>query len=239
MARKDGDLPTLTLDDLQPSPANPRKIGADALKGLGVSLTEFGDISGIVWNKRTRTLVAGHQRLVALRERWGDQLKLVVDGDRHALTCPAGQFSIRVVDWDEGFAHAAMLAANNEAIAGAWTDEVDALRAQIEAARPDLADSLLLFAIEQAAEEVVIYDGDEHEGGEVTGGPPDMELQPFEHYDYVLVLADNVQDWEWLVDRLGLERVNASPIAAKKKIGLGRAIRAGRLIALMRKEGAA
>jgi hypothetical protein len=62
---------------------------------------------------------------------------------------------------------------------------------------------------------------------------PEMELQPYEHYDYVIVLARNRQDWNWLCERLGLERVDASVIAGKKKIGLGRAIGASRLIDLL------
>src|SRR4029077_11052587 len=51
-----------------------------------------------------------------------------------------------------------------------------------------------------------------------------MELMPFEHYDYILILARNTADWEVLVEEFGLKKVNCSPIAGKVKVGLGRAI---------------
>jgi len=56
-----------SLADLRAASYNPREITQEALEGLGHSLEEFGDISGIVWNKRTGHLVAGHQRVEALR----------------------------------------------------------------------------------------------------------------------------------------------------------------------------
>jgi len=46
-----------TIDDLKADPKNPRKISPEALDGLRYSLGEFGDLSGLVWNKRTGTLV--------------------------------------------------------------------------------------------------------------------------------------------------------------------------------------
>ena len=51
----------MPLADLKPAPYNPRTISEEALKGLGVSLEEFGDISGFTWNKQTGHLVTGHQ----------------------------------------------------------------------------------------------------------------------------------------------------------------------------------
>lgn len=41
-------------------------ISAKALAGLKRSLEKFGDLSGLVWNKRIGHLVCGHQRLTAL-----------------------------------------------------------------------------------------------------------------------------------------------------------------------------
>ena len=40
-------------------PRNPRMITDKAARGLGFSLAEFGDLSGIVFNLRTQQLVAG------------------------------------------------------------------------------------------------------------------------------------------------------------------------------------
>jgi len=136
---------------------------------------------------------------------------------------------VRVVDWDDESAKLANVAANNPALAGDFTPDVAAILEDIEAATPDLFESLLLDAI----------DVPEQPSDGAVGKPPAadvderMELQPFEHYDYVLVLADNTEDWEWLCDKLKLKPVNASALTGKKQIGLGRAIPARRLIELL------
>jgi hypothetical protein len=61
-------------------------------------------------------------------------------------------------------------------------------------------------------------------------GPPEMLLRPYEHYDYVLVLARTSLDWNVLCDKLGLERVDASAVKGLGKIGLGRCIDAKRIL---------
>jgi hypothetical protein len=61
----------------------------------------------------------------------------------------------------------------------------------------------------------------------------DIELQPFEHYDFVLVLATNVKDWDALCERLSIKKVNGSAVG-KKRIGLGRCVNASRVLALLK-----
>jgi len=50
MAKK----PRLTLAQLRDAPYNPRTITAEALEGLKASMGRFGDLSGFVYNVRTR-----------------------------------------------------------------------------------------------------------------------------------------------------------------------------------------
>ena len=50
----------------RPNPANPRKIHPQDLEKLRKSLVKFGDLGGIVVNKRTGWLVSGHQRMTAI-----------------------------------------------------------------------------------------------------------------------------------------------------------------------------
>lgn len=83
------------LSDLKPAIYNPRTISEAAASGLRRSMDEFGDISGIVFNKRTGQLVAGHQRVSQLKATHGDLA--VKDG---AVVAPDGrQWPVRVVDW--------------------------------------------------------------------------------------------------------------------------------------------
>jgi hypothetical protein len=52
-----------------------------------------------------------------------------------------------------------------------------------------------------------------------------MALEPHEHYDYLVVLAQSSHEWNVLCDRLGLK-----PEQRRAKIGTARAIRATRLL---------
>ena len=111
------------LTDLAPHPQNPRAISDDALAGLGKSITRFGDLSGIVFNTRTGTLVCGHQRCKSLAEKHGNiEIK---DG---CITTPDGhRFPVRLVDWDDATHKAAMVAANSRHIAGEWTPDLSGM----------------------------------------------------------------------------------------------------------------
>src|SRR5450756_1072256 len=65
-------LPTLSvelvpLDDLHPDPANPRRISEEELDALERSLREFGFVQPVLARREDRTVIGGHQRLVAAR----------------------------------------------------------------------------------------------------------------------------------------------------------------------------
>jgi DNA modification methylase len=65
-------LPSLTveevpIDDLRPDPANPRRISEDELDALERSLRQFGFVQPVLARREDRTVVGGHQRLLAAR----------------------------------------------------------------------------------------------------------------------------------------------------------------------------
>ncbi len=55
------------IDALLPDPANPRKISEEELDSLERSLREFGFVQPVVARREDRTVIGGHQRLVAAR----------------------------------------------------------------------------------------------------------------------------------------------------------------------------
>jgi DNA modification methylase len=59
------EVPT---DSLRPDPANPRRIGAKELEALTRSIKEYGLIDPIIARKEDRTVIGGHQRLLAARK---------------------------------------------------------------------------------------------------------------------------------------------------------------------------
>jgi hypothetical protein len=113
------------IEDLRPAEYNPRTITEKAAHGLGQSIASFGDLSGIVWNKRTGNMVCGHQRLDQLKAKGGQLVRGAIEvasGDR---------FPVRVVDWDEAKEKAANVTANNPRIAGEFTEGIADLLPEI------------------------------------------------------------------------------------------------------------
>lgn len=126
-----------SLRDLSADPENPRDIEDAAIAGLKYSMEEFGDLSGIVFNKRTSQLVCGHQRTKSMADEYGD-LGIVWIGERAYIYLPTGEeFDVRVVDWDMKMQRAANIAANNPHIAGHFTKslqpQLDAIRESSDA----------------------------------------------------------------------------------------------------------
>lgn len=104
----------MELSELKPALYNPRKITPEAMASLSKSLESFGDISGIVWNRQTGNLVAGHQRLAALKSKHGDALAM----DGEIIRANGETFPVRVVDWDLSKEKLANLAANSPYLGG-------------------------------------------------------------------------------------------------------------------------
>jgi hypothetical protein len=129
----------MRLSDLQPAPYNPRKISDEAFAGLGYSLAEFGDLSGITWNRRTGHLVTGHQRVKALTEAHGD---LELSGDW--IEAGSERYRVRAVDWDESKEKAANLAANNPHIAGRFDGGEQLMIEELKLELPEQVERLRL-----------------------------------------------------------------------------------------------
>ncbi len=103
-----------SIGDLVDAPYNPRKISDAEMGRLKSSLVNFGDISGITWNRTTGHLVTGHQRLRSLKEQYGDRLALVVFDDHATIRTPDDElFRVRIVEWDDATEKAANIAANS------------------------------------------------------------------------------------------------------------------------------
>ena len=70
------------------------------------------------------------------------------------------------------------------------------------------------------------------EGEDTT---PEMELQPFEHYDYVMVVCRNTFDWTALIELLGLEKKAVDIGQGRRKIGMCRVVDGGKVLALLKR----
>lgn len=119
MPHENPEKPVRTVHDLKSWEQNPRKISASEQRILFKTLESYGDLSGIVFNRRSGTLVGGHQR-----HAWfGDSTPISIE-IRYETPTPKGtvaegfieyageRFKYREVDWDEPTHAAAALAAN-------------------------------------------------------------------------------------------------------------------------------
>ncbi|MGL5013415.1 MAG: hypothetical protein ACRC6V_03870 [Bacteroidales bacterium] len=116
------------ITDLQAASYNPRVISEKELANLESSIKQFGDLSGVVFNRFTGTLVSGHQRLKSMssekirikttpvKDKFGtvEEGYVEVKSAKGIIRIP-----MRIVDWSERKAElAANIAAN--AHGGSW-----------------------------------------------------------------------------------------------------------------------
>lgn len=117
------------VKDLAANPQNPRKITDEKLQLLRKAVHEHGDLSGIVFNRKSGNLVSGHQRAkvfgpdaeITILEKFKKPTRtgtvatgfINIDGEK---------FVYREVLWDAAKEKAASLAANRSA--GDWDNDL-------------------------------------------------------------------------------------------------------------------
>lgn len=182
------------------------------IKGV---LSEVGWVDTITVNKRTGFVVDGHMRVLAAMD--------------------AGEATVPVTYVDLSDAEEALILATFDPISAmAGQDAVKLEELLDQAHSEDLYVRELLNSLEKDAEEAL----PDPDGSEKTDGPPEMALQPFEQYDYVVLLFRNSQDWDQACERLGLESVAFKFATTKsdkprKKIGLGRVVDGAKALELL------
>lgn len=130
---------TMTISSLKAADYNPRKIEEENFTALTYSIKEFGDLSGITFNRTTGNLVTGHQRVRSLMEQYGTDLPIVKNG----ILLPDGShFHVRFVDWDLQKEVAANIAANNPNLQGEFTVDLQKLLMNLEQDSNSLWESL-------------------------------------------------------------------------------------------------
>ncbi len=65
------------IGDLRPDPFNPRRISEEELEALTRSIQEFGLVDPIIARREDKTVIGGHQRLVAARRLGLDTVPVI------------------------------------------------------------------------------------------------------------------------------------------------------------------
>ena len=145
-------------DPLTPDPANPNRMSPEDKARMAKSLAAFGDLSGITLNRRTGLLVGGHQRTDVMSGGTLDVTDLPApepDGTvaRGWLLHGGKRYAVRVVDWPEETARAALLAANRFGRVGA--DDMQIVKDLLEALDNGAADMDLTGYSEEEIERLM------------------------------------------------------------------------------------
>ena len=202
---------------------NPRTISGENRAGLSLCLDKFGYVQPIIFNTRTERIVSGHQRIDLLAEQGYKRVQ------------------VAVVDLPENLEKELNIAMNSGTVSGEFTPAVNDLIQEILDSDAEFFDMLNLNSL------TVPGEGDLEDGEGATAADtsnkkdtvPGMELLPYEHYDCLLVVFKNVDDFLYLSSALKLDerRIISSPNVKNKKIGKLRAIPADKLIALVKSGG--
>lgn len=126
----------MKISSLAPNPKNPRTITPAKLEMLKNALREFGDLSGIVFNRKSSTLIGGHQRgkvmseaNIVIEKKYSRPTRTGTVAEGFAFWNEE-RFNYREVSWDKNKEKAANLAANKGAgdwdlpQVGAWLKEL-------------------------------------------------------------------------------------------------------------------
>lgn len=132
-----------TISELKSNPKNPRTISPEALASLKISLKKFGDLSGVVYNRRTDQLVGGHQRVKIFQDT--NPLIITTDTGISYFEYEGNKFTYREVDWSEAMEAQANITANNPELQGQF--DLDLLPEIIELAKQEDHEGLSLDSL--------------------------------------------------------------------------------------------
>lgn len=82
--------------DLKPADYNPRKMTPEEHEALAASMDLFGDLSGVVFNRRTGNLVGAHQR----REHMPTDAAIAIHGTRSRKPDRQGTVAVGWIEFD-------------------------------------------------------------------------------------------------------------------------------------------
>lgn len=204
---------------LAENPLNWRKHSEEQLQSIRELLADpdVGWAGACLFNERTSRLVDGHAR------------KQVVD--------PKTPVPVLIGNWSPE-AEAKILATLDPVgqMATGDSETYAKLIEQINANGLWVRDLLHNTAADLNARGL-LGDDDKPEDDTPSHKYPEMECQPFEHHDYIMLMFHNDQDFQQACELLGIQKVQINYPGGLQKVGLGRCIDGARAIERLRFEG--
>ncbi|MBN2377043.1 MAG: hypothetical protein JXD22_11620 [Sedimentisphaerales bacterium] len=199
-------LEWIAAGTLTENPSNWRKHSAEQMHSLSDLLEDpdIGWAGACLFNERTKRLIDGHAR-------------------RKAVS-PETPVPVLVGNWSED-AERKILATLDPvgAMAEGDLNAYKELQAMIDAESLWVRD-LIHNTTASLSGEQDATDAGEGDPDELGPKHPELDQQPFEHLDYLMLMFRDDQDFQQACELLGIKRVKVTYPGGMKKVGLGRII---------------
>ncbi len=194
------------------NPANWRRHSPEQLQSIKDLLQDpdVGWAGACLYNERTQRLIDGHAR------------KTVAD--------PATPIPVLVGNWSEE-AEQKILATLDPVGAMAQGDPT-VYAALVESITAESLWVRDLLHNTQAGLDAAAVD-DEEPTEEPSAVLPQMECQPFEHHDYIMLIFRNEQDFQQACERLSIQKVAITYPGGRTKVGLGRVVDGAKAVRIL------
>lgn len=204
-------LVTLKVNQINPAPYNPRKDlqpGDIEYERIARSIDTFGYVEPLVWNVRSGNLVGGHQRFKILLERGATHMQVSeVDlsaEDEQALNIALNKLS---GEWDQTKLVEVLLGLHE---------------ANYDVSLSGFDESEIRKLLEHEEENTAL--------DPLTPKHAQMEIRPYEHYDYLVFFFRDSRDFVAACEKFGIKKVEAGFSSKKSKLGVGRVLDGARLL---------
>lgn len=219
--KKNLRLEWIEAGSLADNPANWRRHSQEQLQTIKelIEDPEIGWAGVFLYNERTKRLIDGHAR--------------------KSVVAPKTLVPVLIGDWNEE-AERKILATLDPvwAMASGSTEAYEALVQSLDVDGLWTRDLIHQTMRGMDAAASAAADEDEQANGAPAPELPNMECQPFEHYDYVMLIFRNDQDFQSACEKLGIQRVAIKYPGGTQKIGLGRVIDGPKAVRLLEERGA-
>lgn len=204
---------------------NPKKHNIPAIEH---SIDKFGYINPIVINECNQTILAGHGRLDSLIEMKRLNMDPPVGikvGDEGQWLAPV----IRGITLNQSDHLAYTIADNQLTMSRGFRDNITELLKEIE----NLG-QINLNQLGFSADDLKKLDVEIAEFIDDAFEIKEMEVQPFEHYDYIVCVFRDVRDWMYIQNLFGIKTQKIT-VSKTVKTGLGRVIDGTKLIDVIKR----
>ena len=205
-------LEWIEAGSLTENPGNWRRHSPEQLQSIKDLLQDpdVGWAGACLYNERTQRLIDGHAR------------KSVAD--------PSTPIPVLVGNWTEE-AERKILATLDPVGAMAQGDPT-AYAALVESITAESLWVRDLLHNTQASIDAAAVEEDEPVE-EPSAALPQMECQPFEHHDYIMLMFRNEQDFQQACERLGIQKVAITYPGGRTKVGLGRVVDGAKAVRIL------